>query len=329
MLARLLRIATLLQAALALLWLSLGLIYWQIIGFASVAAVLFAIIFFHGLFIATHFLRMQRANRTDPVPPAGWTAVAAAWLSETLTAWRVFYWRQPWRSHLEADHVPVHTPANLAKRHAGPPAGDAAAPVARSARGVVFIHGFVCNRGLWLDWMHRLRGEGAPFVAVNLEPVFGSIDGYAPQVEAAVRQLEHATGLPPLLVCHSMGGLAARAWLRSVRVRGGDPLARVHRIVTIGSPHHGTRLGDGLPHVPAVRNGEQMRHRSAWLQDLAAQEPGLQMARFVCFYSNCDNIVFPTSTATLAGADNRLVPGCAHVALAFHPRVMDESLALL
>lgn len=315
MLAQLLRFATLLQAALALLWLSLGLMYWQFIGFASVVAVLFAIVFLHGLFIATHFLRMQRANRTDPVPPAGWSAVVAAWLGETLIAWRVFYWRQPWRSHLEADHDAA-------------PGGPNAPGHGGSRRGVVFIHGFVCNRGLWLDWMRRLRGEGAPFVAVNLEPVFGSIDDYAPQVEAAVRRLEHATGLAPLLVCHSMGGLAARAWLRSVRVRGSDPLARVHRIVTIGSPHHGTRLGDGLPHVPAVRNGEQMRHRSPWLQDLAAQEPGLQTARFVCFYSNCDNIVFPTSTATLAGADNRLVPGCAHVALAFHPRVMDESLAM-
>ena len=34
-------------------------------------------------------------------------------------------------------------------------------------------------------------------------------------------------------------------------------------------------------------------------------------------------------TAMLPGADNRHVPGVAHVALAFHPRVMRESLAML
>jgi hypothetical protein len=50
---------------------------------------------------------------------------------------------------------------------------------------------------------------------------------------------------------------------------------------------------------------------------------------FTCWYSNCDNIVFPASTATLAGADNRLVHGAAHVQLAFLPEVMDATLALL
>jgi triacylglycerol lipase len=41
--------------------------------------------------------------------------------------------------------------------------------------------------------------------------VFGGIDDYAPLIEQAVQQVTQATGRPPLLVCHSMGGLAARA----------------------------------------------------------------------------------------------------------------------
>jgi triacylglycerol lipase len=39
--------------------------------------------------------------------------------------------------------------------------------------------------------------------------------------------------------------------------------------------------------------------------------------------------VFPVSTALLPGADNRHVPGAPHVALAFHPTVMRESLAMV
>ena len=42
-----------------------------------------------------------------------------------------------------------------------------------------------------------------------------------------------------------------------------------------------------------------------------------------------DNMVFPPSTASLPGADNRFVPNTAHVALGFHPQVMAQSLALL
>ena len=51
--------------------------------------------------------------------------------------------------------------------------------------------------------------------------------------------------------------------------------------------------------------------------------------KFTCWYTNCDNIVFPASTATMPGADNRLVRGVAHVELAFHPQVMRDSMALI
>jgi len=49
-------------------------------------------------------------------------------------------------------------------------------------------------------------------------------------------------------------------------------------------------------------------------------------SRFVCWYSNCDNVVFPASTATLPGADNRFVPGLPHVGLAFDAAVMRSVL---
>jgi hypothetical protein len=52
-------------------------------------------------------------------------------------------------------------------------------------------------------------------------------------------------------------------------------------------------------------------------------------ALFVCWYSNCDNVVFPPSVGQLEGADNRLVLGAAHVQLAFTPEVMQSTLALL
>src|SRR5690606_35749952 len=95
------------------------------------------------------------------------------------------------------------------------------------------------------------------------------------------------------------------------------------------SPHRGTWLG----HFSHVANGRQMRPGCSWLEALAQREreqAGEHAYRgFVCWYANTDNIVFPASTATLPGADNRHVHGAAHVDLAFHPRVMGESLAML
>ena len=56
-----------------------------------------------------------------------------------------------------------------------------------------------------------------------------------------------------------------------------------------------------------------MQQGSAWLMRLEAMEKHGRAHRFTCFYSHCDNIVFPPAVATLAGADNRHLPGMAHV----------------
>jgi triacylglycerol esterase/lipase EstA (alpha/beta hydrolase family) len=253
----------------------------------------------HAWVLALEFALLRRAHGDDPAPRASAGQLLRAWWHEALAAPVVFGWRQPFRSRAELDHVP---------------------PDALGRRCVLLVHGFVCNRGLWNPWMRRLRAQGTPFVAVNLEPVFGSIDASAPTLEAAVRQLEAATGLAPVAVGHSMGGLALRAWLASDGRR-----ERLHHVITLGTPHHGTWLA----RFALTRNARQMQQLSRWLQALEAREPPGHGARFTCFYSHCDNIVFPPCTATLAGADNRHVPGHAHVHLASHEGWWQELQAWL
>jgi len=269
------------------------------VGLAGVLALATA----HAVILALEFLLMHAVNRGDPAPRAGWGDLARAWARESLTAPRVFLWQQPLRSRRWPDELSGATALQQTAR-----------------RGVVFVHGFVCNRGLWNPWLARLHREGRTFCAVNLEPVFGSIDDYAPAIEAAVRRVTAATGLAPLVVCHSMGGLAVRAWLRA---HAADD--RVARVVTLGSPHHGTWLA----RFSFVTNASQMRPDSAWLQKLLRDEPANRAARFTCYYSSCDNIVFPASSAVLPGARQVFLPGVAHVDMAFEPAVIDEVLALL
>jgi pimeloyl-ACP methyl ester carboxylesterase len=251
--------------------------------------------------LAIELILSRQLSKNDPVPQARWREIFTAWWGETVTAPQVFCWRQPFRPNAIADQL-------------GGPAQ------VKGHRGVVFVHGFFCNRGLWTPWLERLQGSGHAFIAINLEPLFGSIDDYAPQIDEAVLRVTQASGLPPLIVCHSMGGLAARAWLKRMKAE-----ARVHHVVTIGTPHRGTwlaRFGHGL-------NGRQMRLLSAWNAELDHQMPADRHALFTCWYSNCDNIVFPASTATLPSACNRLVRGVAHVQMAFEPEIMHATLALL
>lgn len=63
-----------------------------------------------------------------------------------------------------------------ASRFAMIPRRLAACAADREKRGVVLVHGFMCNRGLWLPWFIPLQARGHAYVAVNLEPVMGSID---------------------------------------------------------------------------------------------------------------------------------------------------------
>jgi len=293
-LARLQQVVTLSLLVAGAVWLAW---FWNASHVVAVAGFL-VIVLSYAFFLAVEFVALRFAGRGDPAPRPTWGELAGAWLGETTAAPRVFCWRQPFRWRAFPDRLE-------------PPAG--------SRRGVVFLHGFVCNRGFWNPWMRALQARGHSFSAVNLEPVFGSIDDYVAIIDAAVVRVTTATGLPPVLVCHSMGGLAARAWLQANNAQ------RVHRVITIGSPHHGTWLA----RFSRLPNGMQMAQQGRWLRALERSENPALHARFTCWYSNCDNIVFPASTATLAGADNRLVRGVAHVQLAFRPEVMSASLDLI
>lgn len=296
-LARLQQATTFFVLLAALAWLGW---HWASSPAVAIGGAVF-ILFFFSIVLAIEFITMRFVGGGDPAPRPTWPQLGRAWLGETVAALRVFAWRQPFRWRELPDQL-------------------TAAPGQPARRGVVFIHGFVCNRGFWTPWMKVLLARGHCFAAVNLEPVFGSIDDYVPIIEKAVVEVTRATGMPPILVCHSMGGLAARAWLCTA-----DAASRVDHVITIGSPHHGTWLAQ----FSHLANGIQMKRQGEWLHCLSQKETTQGKPKFTCWYTNCDNIVFPATTAALPGADNRLVRGVAHVELAFHPQVMRESLALI
>ncbi len=243
--------------------------------------------------LGLQFVLMRRINRRDATPAAGRWALLRAWWLEALTCTWVFGWLQPFAHRQQPDWLP---------------------PTPTGQRGVVLVHGFLCNRGVWLPWLPELRARGHAYVALTLEPAFGSVDDYVAAIDTAMRQVQAATGLPPVLVGHSMGGLAARAWLRTLAQ---PPAQRVHRILTLGTPHHGTWPA----RFSHTTNGMQMRLDSPWLQALAASEGAAQRALFSCWYSDCDNIVYPTRSATLDGADNHLLHGLGHVHMVYAPQV--------
>lgn len=187
---------------------------------------------------------------------------------------------------------------------------------------VLLIHGYGCNSGFWHKLSQRLSREGIGHRAIDLEPVFGGIDAFVPAIHAAVESYCLETGHDKLvIVAHSMGGLAVRAYLST------HGKARIAKLITLGTPHHGT----GLAHFGKGENSRQMRWLGSaasgrpcdWLGDLMAKEDPGHFALFVSIYSHQDNIVAPQDSCCLPGARNIALHGIGHVALGMNRQVHD------
>ena len=185
---------------------------------------------------------------------------------------------------------------------------DAVGRLAPGRTVVLLVHGYVCNRGLWWLMRRRLRARGIAGATIDLEPPFGGIDGFAKQLHARVEALVSETGADRIvLVGHSMGGLVARAYLR----RHGP--ARVARLITLATPHHGTQLA----YLGAGRNSREMEPDSAWLRALASGE---QLAvPTLSIWSARDELVVPQDSARLAGAREAVMPALGHLSMVVSP----------
>jgi len=232
-------------------------------------------------------LLLRQAGHPQPLGDVAVAAWRECWQSEL-----VFGFWQPFAEHREADHLPENPSVQA---------------------GVLLLHGFHCNRGLWTDWLRWCRRQDIACIALSLEPADGSIDDYAPAIELAVQRLTALAGSPPLILAHSMGGLAARAWWRMYGEAG-----RIKALVTLGSPHAGTPVA----HFAAATNARQMRPGGEWLSALAEAEQHKPLPPTHCIASSNDQIVFPTSTTQLAGAAQTLeLRAIGHLGLVFHPQV--------
>ncbi|RJG06391.1 alpha/beta fold hydrolase [Noviherbaspirillum cavernae] len=185
---------------------------------------------------------------------------------------------------------------------------------------LLLVHGYGCNSGYWHPLSKLLLRVGISHRAIDMEPVTGGIDDYVSAIHQAVEILRRESGCSKvIIIAHSMGGLAARAYLRR---HGAHHIAR---IITLGTPHRGTgvaQFGVGLNCKQMHwTSGEDEGVCSEWLCELAASETAASNALFVSIYSHHDNIIAPQTSSYLPGAINIALGGIGHVALGLHPRV--------
>ena len=179
------------------------------------------------------------------------------------------------------------------------------------------MHGWGANSACFLViqlWL-KLRGYKNVY-AVSVTPPVIDARKLAAQLVRHVDSALAATGAQKVhIVAHSMGGLLTRY---AIKYLGLDN--KVDKVITLGSPHRGSKLAGMLP---PHGNVPQMRYRSALLDELAdgGLTPG-NGVRYYSIYSEFDNFVLPVHSAVLDDdAQNIHVAYHGHVALLYSPVV--------
>ncbi len=180
-------------------------------------------------------------------------------------------------------------------------------PPAPADLPVLLIHGVGCNAGVWFGMQGYLDAQGVgPVYALSYGPPLGPIESFADQVAQKVAAIRAATGAQQVvLVGHSMGGLVGLTYLRR---HGG---ASVRRLITIGTPFHGSRHA----YMMFGQSLQQLRPGSAFLADVDAPGEFRASVPVVSLWSWHDSMVTPQLSARLDWAENIAVAGVAHNAL--------------
>lgn len=171
---------------------------------------------------------------------------------------------------------------------------------------VLLLHGVLCNAGVWLPIVRHLAACGiGPVYTLSYGPPLASIDRFADQASDRIDAILAATGAKQVIIVgHSMGGLVARACARRHRSE------RIRRIITLGTPHHGSVLAYLFFGVSLT----QLRPRSEWLTALGDRrlpsDPPI-----TSIWSWHDSMVAPQTSSVLDGARNEALVGIGHNAL--------------
>ena len=139
-------------------------------------------------------------------------------------------------------------------------------PLHCGQRPILLLHGFLSTPGILISLAGRLRRWGYCAHGVDLGGVFGRynarpIEHIAGMIAERVEELADDHGCERIdVIGHSEGGISGRYYVQ--RLNGSR---RVSRLVTLGTPHRGTRwayvgyvFGQLLPSLPQMAPGSSL-----------------------------------------------------------------------
>ena len=198
-------------------------------------------------------------------------------------------------SACSADSVMDPLSANYAKGGHKPPP-----PPPPAHNPILFVHGLNASSSTWTTMVSRFKNDGW----TNAELANWSYDYTKSNATTAsiiakkVDSILKATGATQVdIITHSMGAMSARYYVRNL---GGD--GKVDALVTLGGTNHGTTTASicSFLWISCV----EMLPGSTFLSNLNSIDETWGTPRYGTWWSPCDEVINPLSSALLDGAIN-------------------------
>jgi hypothetical protein len=184
--------------------------------------------------------------------------------------------------------------------------------VAAAETPILMVHGIIDNHSIFTLLQRALGRRGfATLSSYDYGLLTRDIPAAAGLLGEAIEKLAANSGYERVhVIGHSLGGLSARYYVQRL---GGD--ARVHTLVTLGTPHAGTEAARPFRKLPLLG---QLTPGSSVLRELAEPAPDCR-TRFLVFASDLDHVIRPSDNARLEHPDlsvrNVAVRGVGHLSL--------------
>jgi triacylglycerol lipase len=179
----------------------------------------------------------------------------------------------------------------LAKR-TPPPPPPPAHPI------ILFVHGWNANATTWTTMVGRFKADGwqSSELSAFSYDFSKSNATTAALIAGKVDSIRAKTGGAQVtIISHSMGALSARYYVRNL---GGD--GKVAALITLGGTNHGTQSAVFCFQMSC----REMVPNSSFLTALNSIDETWGTPRYRTWWSDCDEVISPHSSALLADAIN-------------------------
>lgn len=167
---------------------------------------------------------------------------------------------------------------------------------------VLLVYGYGGTSAGLMQLAAELRAAGR--TAVLVDPVgdnAGDLNRQVAGLERAVREAESAGASSVDVVGYSAGGVVALAWSKRY-----DGAVRARRIVSLGSPFHGTTVAStalALAPEQCLAACRQLVPGSDLLQSLDVDGAGASHPGWLALWTQDDTVVTPPGSGQLKGAE--------------------------